>query len=384
MKKRVVILGSTGSIGTNALKVISALKGEFEVAGLSADSNAELLAAQARCFKPRMVCIGREGLSSKVKALLPRNVKLVSGTGGLKIIASELEADIVVMAIAGTAAIIPLIEAVKNKVRIALANKEAIISAGPIVTAVAKKSGAEIVPVDSEHSAIFQCLEGRHKDLSKIYLTGSGGPLLDVKAEKFDSIAKKDMLKHPKWSMGAKITIDSATMMNKGLEIIEAHHLFDVGEDKIEVLIHPEAIIHSMVEFADGAVLAQLAVPDMRIPIQYALTYPARRKNCSGNVKFTDIKSLSFRSPDTKKFPCLELAREAVRCGGAHPAVLCAADEEVVQGYLAGKIKFSDIPKVIEKVVSGYKNTKKTGLSLDEILNAGEWAKEEVRKICYH
>jgi 1-deoxy-D-xylulose-5-phosphate reductoisomerase len=331
-----------------------------------------------------MVCIGSEELAGKLKRSLSAGVKVVSGPDGLKKMASDSGAHIMVVAIAGTAAIVPLVEAVKRVARIALANKEALISAGPIIINAARRSGAEIIPVDSEHSAIFQCLEGRCENLSKIYLTGSGGPLLDVSASRFDSISRKNMLKHPKWKMGEKITIDSATMMNKGLEIIEAQYLFGVDEDKIEVLIHPEAIIHSMVEFLDGAVMAQLAVPDMRIPIQYALTYPLRLKGCSKSVHFPGVKTISFRSPDVKKFPCLELAREAARSGGTSPAVLCAADEEAVRGYLGGNIKFSEIPKVIEKVLSRNKNTKKTGLSLAEILDVGEWAKEEARAICCH
>ncbi|MDD5428249.1 MAG: 1-deoxy-D-xylulose-5-phosphate reductoisomerase [Candidatus Omnitrophica bacterium] len=384
MKKKVVILGSTGSIGTNALDVLSRLGGEFEVTGLSAGSNIGLVSAQARKFRPKFVCAGTKELAYKIKSSLPSGTKVVAGTGGLKEIVASCPADIFLIAISGTAAIIPLVEAVKKNKRIALANKEALISAGPVVMELAAKSGAEIIPVDSEHSAIFQCLEGKREYLSRIYLTGSGGPLLDVSAAKFDSIARRRILKHPKWKMGRKITIDSATMMNKGLEIIEARYLFGIGEDKIDVLIHPEAIIHSMVEFADGAVLAQLAVPDMRIPIQYALTYPARKGSHLKSVDFTKVKALSFRPPDGKKFPCLELARRAVRAGGTSPAALCAADEEAVRCYLEGSIKFSEIPEVIEKVISRHKNTKKTGLSIGDILDAGRRAKEEARAICYH
>ena len=384
MKKRIAILGSTGSIGTNALDVLSRFKREFEVVGLSAGTNIKLLARQAGRFRPKVVCIGNEQLAGKIRRSIPAGTVILSGTDGLKDIVSRPDVDLVLLAIAGTACLVPLVEAVKAKKRIALANKEALISAGPLVTALAGKSGAELIPVDSEHSAIFQCLDGRRDKLSRIYLTGSGGPLLNVSAKKFDSLSKRSILKHPKWKMGEKITIDSATMMNKGLEIIEAQYLFGVEEGRIEVLIHPEAIIHSMVEFIDGAVLAQLAVPDMRIPIQYALTYPVRKEGFVANVDFAKINRLSFRPPDTGKFPCLELAREAARSGGSDPVVLCAADEEAVRSYLAGKIRFSDIPKVIEKVLSRHKNVKIASLSLDDLLDAGEWAVKEVRAICCH
>ncbi len=381
--KKIAILGSTGSIGQNTLDVISRAGGQFDVIGLSAGSNIKLLAGQARRFRPEIICVGGENLAPGLKRLVPSATTVVSGPQGLKEIISAHNVDIIVLAIAGQAAIIPLAEAIKSGVkRIALASKEALVSAGALVMKEAARRGIEIIPVDSEHSAIFQCLEGRRKSLSKIYLTGSGGPLLDVSAKKFKSLAKSVVLKHPKWRMGKKITVDSATMMNKGLEIIEAQYLFGVGEDKIEVLIHPEAIIHSMVEFVDGSVLAQLAVPDMRIPIQYALTYPGRQDGFLRSLDFSKAGKLSFRSPDTGKFPCLELARRAGRSGGTAPAALCAADEEAVKNYLEGNIGFSGIPEVIAKVLSRHKNVNTKGLSLSGIMDAGEWAKEEARSIC--
>ena len=385
-KKRIAILGSTGSIGTNTLNVISKLGSGFEVVALSAGANVKLLAGQARAFKPRTVCIGNSRLAGEFRELAPRGTTVLSGVSGLEEIASSGGIDILVLAISGTACLAPLMEAAKRPIRIALANKEALVSAGELVTGLAKKNGAEIIPVDSEHSAIFQCLAGRHEFLSKIILTGSGGPLLNVAAGKFDSLRKQKILKHPKWKMGEKITIDSATMMNKGLEIIEAQYLFDVAESRVEVLIHPEAVIHSMVEFVDGAILAQLAIPDMRIPIQYALTYPERRAGRWARVDFSRTDRLSFMKPDIKKFPCLGLARSASRAGGLAPAVLCAADEEAVQAYLSGRIKFSGIPKAIEKVLSRHKDTNAKGkkISVDDIINAGQWAKEEARAICYH
>ncbi|MDO8525394.1 MAG: 1-deoxy-D-xylulose-5-phosphate reductoisomerase [Candidatus Omnitrophota bacterium] len=383
-KKRIAILGSTGSIGINALDVLSRLGSEFEVIGLSARSNIELLSRQARIFKARAVCVGTGELAGRMKRLVPSGTAILTGGEGLKEMASRGDVDILLLAITGMAALVPLVEAVNSAKRIALANKEALVSAGELVMGLAKKNGAGIVPVDSEHSAIFQCLDGRRESLSKIYLTGSGGPLLNVRAGKFDSLSMRYILKHPKWKMGEKITVDSATMMNKGLEIIEAQYLFGVPEDRIEVLIHPEAIIHSMVEFADGAVLAQLAAPDMRIPIQYALTYPERKDAFSKSVDFSKIGSLTFRRPDTKKFPSLELARSAARSMGTASAALCAADEEAVSNYLNGKIKFSDITRVAEKVLSRHKNAKEKSPSIGDILGAAEWAKEEARSICCH
>lgn len=383
MKKRVAILGSTGSIGTSALDVIESFKDSFEVTALSADSNIELLAKQAHAFKPRIVCVGDRSLLRDTEMLVPSRTEIVSGSAGLGEIVSRGDVDVVILAISGTPCLVPLIRSIENKKRIALANKEAIVSAGPLVKRLTKVNKVELIPVDSEHSAIFQCLEGKSKFLSKIYLTGSGGPLLNVSKKKFDSLPREKILKHPKWSMGRKITVDSATMMNKGIEIIEAQYLFDVKEKDIEVLIHPEAIVHSMVEFVDGSCLAQLSIPDMRLPIQYALTYPERRQGFLSGVDFSKVAKLSFLEPDPDKFPCLNIARQAARRGGTYPAVLCASDEEVVSSYLNGRIKFSDIPKVISKVMKRHKNSSGKTLSLDDVLDAGTWAKEEVRSICY-
>lgn len=383
MKRRVAILGSTGSIGTSALDVIERFEDSFEVTALSADSNIELLAKQAHAFKPRIVCVGDRSLLRDTEMLVPSRTEIVSGSAGLEEIVSRGDVDVVILAISGTPCLVPLIRSIENKKRIALANKEAIVSAGPLVKRLAEKNKVELIPVDSEHSAIFQCLEGKSKFLSKIYLTGSGGPLLNVSKKKFDSLPREKILKHPKWSMGRKITVDSATMMNKGIEIIEAQYLFDVKEKDVEVLIHPEAIVHSMVEFVDGSCLAQLSIPDMRLPIQYALTYPERRQGFLNGVDFSKVAKLSFLEPDPDKFPCLNIARQAARRGGTYPAVLCASDEEVVKHYLNGRIKFSDIPKVISKVMKRHKNSSGKTLSLDDVLDAGMWAKEEVRSICY-
>ncbi len=381
--KKIAILGSTGSIGVNTLDVLSRMKSDFKVVALSADSNTKLLAAQARRFRPRIIAIGNGLLASQIKKTVPAGTKILAGAEGLCAIASTHDIDMVVFAISGNACLIPLLEAIMHKKEIALANKEAVVSGGPIVTKLAKERGVRLLPIDSEHSAIFQCIEGRSESLSKIYLTGSGGPLLDVSVSRFDRLPPNAILKHPKWNMGKKISVDSATMMNKGLEIIEARHLFAIDEKRIEVLIHPEAIIHSMVEFSDGAVLAQMAVPDMRLPIQYALTYPERVKASVKHVDFAAIAQLTFRPPDTKKFPCLGLARKAARAGGTAPAVLCAADEEAVKHYLEGNIKFTDISDIIEKVLARHRNTK-DALTAGDIVDADAWAREEARSLCYH
>lgn len=274
-------------------------------------------------------------------------------------------------------------DAIQHRKEIALANKEALVSAGPLVMRSAKKNGVRIIPIDSEHSAIFQCIEGRSEGISRIYLTGSGGPLLNVSKSKFNKLPVSFILKHPRWSMGRKITVDSATMMNKGIEIIEAKYLFGIDEKHIEVLVHPEAIIHSMVEFSDAAVIAQLGVPDMRLPIEYALTFPARSKAIVKRVDFSKVGPLTFRSPDAGKFPSLSLARSAAASGGTAPAVLCAADEEAVECFLQGNIKFSDITRLIEKVLSHHKNPK-SAPSVNDILDSYSWAKEEIKRLCYH
>ena len=384
MIKRIAVLGSTGSIGRNTLDVITRFSGRFEVVALAAESNVALLAGQARRFRPKIVSVGDEALAVKMKKLLPSGAgtKVAFGLDGLKEIVRRSDVDLVVFAISGTACLIPLAEAIVQRKEIALANKEALVSAGEIIMKLAEKNNVHIIPVDSEHSAIFQCLEGRRQHLSKIYLTGSGGPLLNIPKSRFDKMTRSFILNHPKWKMGKKISVDSATMMNKGLEIIEAKHLFDIDESSVSVLIHPEAIIHSMVELVDGTVLAQLARPDMRLPIQYALTYPARAEGVFGRIDFSKIGKLSFRKPDAVKFPCLRLAREALRSGGTHPAALAAADEEAVGSFLAGRIRFSEIPKVIEKVLMRHRGSSGKP-TLGGILEADARSREEARKICY-
>lgn len=384
MMNRIAILGSTGSIGVSTLDVISRLKDNFEVVAISADSNIKLLSEQAAKFHPKIVSVGDALLVKKAAKLLPSKTKIVFGLDGLSEIASRSDVDTVVAAISGTICLLPLIEAIRHRKKIALANKESLVSAGPLIMKLARANGVRMIPIDSEHSAIFQCLEGKANSLSKIYLTGSGGPLLNVPKTKFDKLSRKFVLNHPRWKMGRKISVDSATMMNKGLEIIEAKYLFGVDDEYIKVLIHPEAVIHSMVELTDGTVFAQLGVPDMRVPIQYALTFPQRAGNAIERLDFSKVKKLSFLEPDVKKFPCLELARCAAAAGGTAPSVLCASDEEVVKSYLGGDIKFTDIPRIIEKVISRHKNITEREPAIYDILEADRWAREEARSICCH
>jgi 1-deoxy-D-xylulose-5-phosphate reductoisomerase len=293
------------------------------------------------------------------------------------------EADLVLIAIVGSISLIPLMKAIEAKKQIALANKEALVSGGEIVTREAAKRKVKIIPVDSEHSAIFQCLNGNpKKELKKIYLTGTGGPLRKLSRGRFDALKPEQVINHPKWKMGRKISVDSATLMNKGLEVIEAKWLFGVDLKNIEVLIHPQAVIHSMVEFIDGSILAQLSMPDMRLPIQYALGYPQRHpQKFQLYLDFKRSNKLTFARPDTKKFPCLKMAYAAAEAGRTSPAVLNAANEEMVMNYLANRCAFSDIPRITEKVLSRHRGKAISGIG--DILEADTWAREEVRRICF-
>lgn len=358
--KNIAILGSTGSVGVNALRVISDHKDKFRVVGLTANTNTRLLAKQARRFKPRLIALAD---AEKVSA-----------------VASMKEADIVLVAISGTAATLPLIAAIRAGKRIALANKESIVSAGNIIIPMARRRGVEIIPVDSEHNSIFQCLkEEKKKNIKKIFLMGTGGPLKDVPRNIFDTLKPSRVLAHPVWKMGKKISVDSATMMNKGLEVIEASYLFGVDASIIEVLLHPEAVIHSMVEFVDGNIISNMFYPDMKMPIFHALTHPARRLSRLPGIDFQKIKCLTFRKPDRKKFPALGLSYDAAEKGGTYPACLTAANEEAVRLYLEGKIKFTGIINIVKKVLGKHKNIKHP--SIGQILAAEGWAKEQA---CSH
>ena len=382
-RKRVAVLGSTGSIGRSALDVISRLGHDFEVVAMSADSNINRLAAQVRRFRPRVITVGSERLIPEIKRFLPRGIRVLAGREGLNEMVSRDDIDITVMAISGTACIEPLVKAISSGKRIALANKEALVSAGPIIMDLASRKKTTIIPVDSEHSAIFQCIDrSGGENISKIYLTGSGGPLLDVPKKDFDRMSSERVLDHPKWKMGKKISVDSATMMNKGLEIIEAKWLFDMDEKDIEILVHPEAIIHSMIELIDGTFFAQMSLPDMRLPIQHAITYPSRLSMKVRDLDLAALKQLSFEKPNIKKFPCLRLARFAAKKDGTYPAVLNVANEEAVKKYLEGGIKFSRIPYIIEKVLLKHHGSDKK-LSLSDIFDAQRWAREEVLRLCH-
>ena len=348
MTRSLSVLGSTGSIGRQTLEVAEQLS--VRVAALTAGSNAERMAEQCRKFRPSLAVMATEQAADALReriADLPIRVR--SGMDGL-IEAAELdEADTVVTAVVGMVGLKPTLAAIAKKKRIALANKETLVCAGELVMAAARASGAEIIPVDSEHSAIFQCLMGARgkEELRRLILTCSGGPFFGKKPEELRGVTKVDALRHPNWRMGAKITVDCATLMNKGLEVIEACHLFGLPEEKIEVVIHPQSVIHSMVEFVDGAVLAQLGAPDMRVPIGYALGEPDRLAFGGERLDFTRMGALTFASPDTERFPCLAYAREALRLGGSAPVVLNGANEEAVAAFLRGEAKFGQIPLIV-------------------------------------
>lgn len=350
MKKRIAILGSTGSIGTQALEVIRQQADFFEVEVLSANSNSALLISQAIEFRPNAVVIGAEHLYQKVAlALDPYDIKVYAGEAALCQIIEMETIDMVLVALVGYAGLRPTLSAIEAGRQIAIANKETFVVAGELVTRLAGQKGINLLPVDSEHSAIFQCLAGEYQNpVEKIYLTASGGPFRG-KDREFLSMAKKaEALKHPNWNMGCKVTIDSATLMNKGLEVIEAKWLFGLSAEQIEVVVHPQSVIHSMVQFEDGSIKAQMGLADMKLPIQYALSYPRRLKSPLPRFSFTDHPELTFEKPDMLNFRCLGLAYEALRAGGNMPCILNAANEVAVNAFLKDKIGFLDIPGIIE------------------------------------
>jgi len=377
--KRVAILGSTGSVGMNTLKVIEAHPKEFTVVGLAAFSNVERLSEQARLFGPKAVAIGEKQrfpeLKSKIAGKVPT---LLAGEEGVTELAAMEGADIVVVAITGAAALKPTLAAVAQGRRIGLANKETLVMAGELVLEKVSRHKATLLPIDSEHSAIFQCLQGNSNgEIRRILLTSSGGPLRDVPLERFGRLTKAQIMNHPRWKMGPKITVDSATMMNKGLEVIEARWLFRIPVEKIEVLVHPEAVVHSLVEFVDGSILAQLGVTDMRIPIQYALSYPKRLPSSLPSLNLVQWKHLTFEPPNKKKFPCVGLGYQAALLGGTVPAVLNAANEACVRAFLEDQLAFPRIPGLIEKTLRSHRLVAKPTLA--EILEADAWAHEEIR-----
>lgn len=379
MTKKISILGSTGSIGVQTLDVARNLN--IEVAGLAVNSNIDLLEKQAREFRPRAVSVGREDLAEEfAERIRDLNIEVYSGEEGIKRIATLDCADTVVTSVVGITGLIPTMEAIRSGKNIALANKETLVTAGDIVMSEASKHNVSILPLDSEHAAILQSIMGNNsKEISKIILTASGGPFRGKTADQLKDASLEQALKHPNWNMGSKITIDSATLMNKGLEVIEARWLFGVEADQIEVVVHPQSIIHSMVEYVDGSVMAQLGSPDMRIPIQFALTYPHRRHNGFSRLNLLSAGALTFEKPDTAAFPSLGLAYEALKIGGTMPAVLNGANEVAVGLFLNRKIKFIDIPRIVEKVMS--KHTTNIQPQLDDIIEVDKWAREKVIQI---
>ncbi|MDR3665951.1 MAG: 1-deoxy-D-xylulose-5-phosphate reductoisomerase [Ignavibacteriaceae bacterium] len=348
--KKVLVLGSTGSIGINTLNVIRSLPGKFQITALMVNSRIDVLEPQIEEFHPECVVVKEEIPAEQLRKKLKGKIEVLSGISGLSKAASVCDYDIFIGAMVGSAGLAPTIQAIKRGKRIGLANKETLVVAGELVTQLSKLYGAEILPIDSEHSAVFQCLIGENlNQVEKIILTASGGPFLNKTKADFLNVTIEEALNHPNWKMGHKITIDSASMMNKGLEVIEAKWLFNIQQDKIDVVIHPQSIIHSMVQFVDGSVKAQLGLPDMKLPIQYALTYPDRLQNYNPRVNLPSIKQLSFFEPDLDKFECLKIAYSALDSGGNAPCVLNAANEIAVDKFLKGNIKFSRIPYIINK-----------------------------------
>ncbi|MFH1197227.1 MAG: 1-deoxy-D-xylulose-5-phosphate reductoisomerase [bacterium] len=378
--KKILILGSTGSIGVNALDVIRQHPGDFMVSGLTANENIDLLEQQIKEFSPAAVAVKDGSKAKELKKRTNGKIEIFTGSEGLIKITKSIDYDILLSSLVGFAGLAPTIEGIKSKKRIALANKETLVVAGQLIIELCREYDVKILPVDSEHSAIFQCLVGEEKkNINRIILTASGGPFLSKSIEELEKVTIEDALNHPNWKMGNKITIDSATMMNKGLEVIEAHWLFGLPHEKLEVVVHPQSVIHSMVEFIDGSIKAQLSMPDMRLPIQYAFTYP-ERFNCNFvTTDFFKIGQLTFLQPDLKKFRCLDLAYEAMDCGGTAPCVLNAANEIAVEKFLNGEINFPGIPVIIEKALNKIVHTQ--NLDLETIYECDRITRDYVNKI---
>ena len=382
-RKNITVLGSTGSIGVNALNIIRHNPDRYSVHALSAGKNVRLFMQQIREFRPKAVAVlDRESAATLKKNLENSDIKpeILYGVDGFIHVATMDGVDTVISAISGAAGLMPTFEAVKAGKEIALANKETMVMAGSLVTAEAEKQHASIIPVDSEHSAIFQSMQGHlREDIEDVILTASGGPFREMSIEQMHKVTAADALKHPNWNMGQKITIDSATMMNKGLEVIEAKWLFDLDTDQISVLVHSQSIIHSMVRYRDGAVIAQLGVPDMTVPISYALSWPQRLKNDLPPLNLDQIGTLTFEKPDTKRFRCLALALEAIDIGQSMPAVMNGANEIAVDAFLNGKIGFMDIPVLIEKTMEQHKTFAID--NIDAVLAADKWAREKAGEL---
>ncbi|MDX9713912.1 MAG: 1-deoxy-D-xylulose-5-phosphate reductoisomerase [Dissulfurispiraceae bacterium] len=378
--KNISILGSTGSIGRSTLEVVASFPDRFRVSGLTAGSNIQMLAGQIQQFKPEVVAVSSKESYKEIKKIVgSKTPEILFGVEGISAVAKMADADIVVSSIMGAAGLLPTLAAIKAGKRIAIANKEPFVMAGAIMKTEAHRYGAEILPVDSEHNAVFQCIQNNDKKrVSKIILTASGGPFNGYTASDLEKVTPDEALRHPKWTMGKKITIDSATLMNKGLEVIEAHHLFDMSAENIEVLIHPQSIIHSIVEFVDGSCLGQMSNPDMKGPIAYALSYPDRLAHVVEPLDWKSLEDLTFNCPDTETFPSLALAYEALAAGGTMPAVLNAANEVAVQAFLDNMISFNKIPELIKIVLNSHKPG--SGLSIESILDADDWARKKILK----
>lgn len=380
-RQGLAILGSTGSIGTQTLDVVRLFPDRFDVLALSANTNTEELLRQVQEFRPKCVVVEDEAAFAVMRTALSRaDTRVLRGTEGLCEVATLDGVDTVVAAIVGVRGLLPVLEAVKAGRRIALANKEALVVAGALVRRLVAQSGSMVLPIDSEHSALLQCMVGEsNASVERVVLTASGGPFRTLAADEFDDVTPEQALQHPNWTMGAKITIDSATMMNKGLEVIEARWLFDLRPEQIRVLVHPQSLVHSMVTFADGSTKAQIGVPDMRVPIQYALTYPERWPAPHPRVDWMTVASLDFEQPDPERFPCLELAYAALEAGGTAPAILNAANEEAVARFLGHQIRFTDIPRLIEEALAQVNPTPEP--SVDDLLNADTAARRVVQEL---
>ncbi|QUH20802.1 1-deoxy-D-xylulose-5-phosphate reductoisomerase [Alkaliphilus sp. B6464] len=376
--KNISILGSTGSVGRQTLDVVKNHRERFKVVGLSALENIDEVEEQIYEFDPEIVAIFNQDKAEILSNRVGRKIKIVSGIDGLIEVATLNSANIVVTSVVGSIGLIPTLEAIRCNKTIALANKETLVVAGELVMNEAQKYGVKIIPVDSEHSAIFQCLQGEDiKNISRIILTASGGSFRDWTKEEIEKASAEDALRHPTWNMGQKVTIDSATLMNKGLEVIEARWLFNLELDKIDVIVHPQSIIHSMVEYKDNSIISQMGLPDMRTPIQYALSYPERINSNVEKLDFNKLGELTFMAPDTNRFPCLSLAYEALKIGKTMPCVLNGANEVLVEYFLENKIRFYDIPELIGKAMSihepfSYK-------TVDELLEVDKWVRSWIK-----
>jgi 1-deoxy-D-xylulose-5-phosphate reductoisomerase len=380
---QLTIIGSTGSVGRNTLKVVEHLANRFSVFGLSAHSSVELLADQVAAFHPKVVALSdaarRDEFLLHCKRLGIRVPDIILGEDGLRTIASASEVDTVVSAAVGAAGLVPTYAAVAAGKNVALANKEAMVLAGELLSIVASRTGARIIPIDSEHSALDQCLRsGQRGEVQRLILTASGGPFRETPSHRLEHVTPEEALNHPTWKMGKRITIDSATMMNKGLEVIEARWLFDIPPERVDIMVHPQSIVHSMVEFTDGSTIAQLGTADMRQPIQYALTWPDRLESCVPRLDWKDVSRLDFMAPDTEKFPCIGLAYRAIQLGGTAPAVVNAADEIAVAAFLEGQIPFTGIPRLIGEALKA-KKTHSAADSVEAILEADSWARSFAR-----